>query len=148
MSIMTNITGKKTMLLQLLNRRPWLLRGVNVFALSLFVFSMNGCAYLQSLENPEENKNEPENKFDFIERNKAQHYVAPDAGAPDEIGIGKSADNEKVEQQTKDFNRPTPKERDDKVKNRDLAPRFYEDFIVLDGDQELDVALTFNSMCS
>ncbi len=145
MSIMTNITGKKTMLLQLLNRRPWLLRGVNVFALSLFVFSMNGCAYLQSLENPEENKNEPENKFDFIERNKAQHYVAPDAGAPDEIGIGKSADNEKVEQQTKDFNRPTPKERDDKVKNRDLAPRFYEDFIVLDGDQELDVALTFNS---
>ncbi|MBO5763418.1 MAG: hypothetical protein J6R85_06055 [Lentisphaeria bacterium] len=132
------------MILQKINRSKCFY-SANLLALAAFAISLNGCATFQYWEDEVTDADQAENKFDFIERNKSAKFIDQEVKLPEEIGKGKPADNKELAAAVEKFNRPENKAKDDKVRVRQPAPRFYEDFIVLDGDEELDVALTFNS---
>ena len=119
---------------------------VNVFCAVLVTWSMTGCGMIESLERDGGKPAEPPmDKFDFIDRHRQQSFVEKDENASGEIVAAPVvAGKDEIAAKNKEvFVRP-PVAAPEKTK-RQIAPRFYEDFIVLDADEELDVKLTFNS---
>ena len=130
-----------------ISRRGTGWKAVNLFCAALIAWSMTGCSFIDSIEREGGKKDPgPDDKFDFIERNRTQSFVKPEEDHSEEVGP-KSRGSSSDEIAAKTGKAPVRKEIDPnkKLAKRKIAPRFYEDFIVLDGDEELDVKLTFNS---
>ena len=130
-----------------ISRRGTGWKAANLCCTLLLAWSMTGCSFIQSLEREGGKKDPgPDDKFDFIERNRTQSFVNPDEDHSEEVGP-KSRGSTSDEIAAKTGKAPVRKEIDPnkKLPKRKIAPRFYEDFIVLDADEELDVKLTFNS---
>lgn len=114
-------------------------------ALFIFVAAMLGsCATPEPKENKEKEK-KPEDLFAFLHKDKE---VAPKKSEPAE-----TAEQEQVKAEEKE-NVSSIQEKIKKLPEKALQPKeekkkaplhFYDDFIILNGDEELDVKLVFNS---
>lgn len=120
---------------------------VNGCCAVLTAWSMTGCSLIDTLEK-EGGKpvGPPMDKFDFIERHRQQNFIDQGGAPSEEVGAKSTASTqEEIAAKTKDIPVRPPVNKNVKPAKRKVAPRFYEDFIVLDADEELDVKLTFNS---
>ena len=118
----------------------------NLCCAVLAAWSMTGCSVIDTLEKDGGKvAGPPDDKFDFIERHRQQNFVDKDDKQSEEISGKPVGASEEVSAKTKEVLVRPPAVKDTKVTKRKVAPRFYEDFIVLDADEELDVKLTFNS---
>ncbi|MBR4956606.1 MAG: hypothetical protein IKZ31_02505 [Lentisphaeria bacterium] len=129
-----------------ISRKGTAWKTVNVFCAVLVTWSMTGCGVIESLERDGGKPVEPPmDKFDFIDRHRQQNFVEKDENASGEIVASPvQAGKDEIASKSREVLVRKPVAVPEKAK-RQIAPRFYEDFIVLDADEELDVKLTFNS---
>ena len=129
-----------------ISRKGTAWKTVNVFCAVLVTWSMTGCGVIESLERDGGKPAEPPmDKFDFIDRHRQQNFVEKDENASGEIVASPvQAGKDEIASKSREVLVRKPVAVPEKAK-RQIAPRFYEDFIVLDADEELDVKLTFNS---
>jgi len=133
------------MILQKLNRCR-LMPLLNGAAALVFVLSINGCGVIKSLEAGQENQDgDPDNKFDFIERQCEQSFAQRTDNHSATLDQAAPANNTAVKKAIQSRLRPDKAPKDDGVRVRQPAPPFYEDLILLDADEELDVSMVFNS---
>lgn len=120
---------------------------VNYFCAVLTAWSMTGCGMIDTLEKDGGKiAEDPADKFDFIERKRQQTFVDDKDKASEEIsGKVNSSSDEIAAKPREVLVRPPAVKESTKLPKRKVAPRFYEDLIMLDADEELDVKLTFNS---
>ncbi len=129
-----------------ISRRGIAWKTVNLFCAALVTWSMTGCGMIDALEKDGGKPAEPPmDKFDFIERQRQQNFIEKDENASGEIkGASQEVKKDEIAAKGKEVLVRPPAAAPEKTK-RQVPPRFYEDFIVLDADEELDVKLTFNS---
>ena len=133
------------MILQKLNRGR-LMPLLNGIAAVVFMLTFHGCGVIDSLESAQRgDADEEANKFDFIERNREQSFDKRNDNQSATIDRADNANNPELEAAVVERVRPDKAPKDDKVKVRHPAPPFYEDLILLDADEELDVSMVFNS---
>ncbi len=139
------------MMLQRISRGGGWWKLANCICAAVMLLGMGGCGPFKmekngTLEDLDKKMREaPDDKFDFIERNRKQSFVAKGDAQKEELGpqsVGSSP--EEIAEQIRKVPPRLPLAPSVKPPKRKVAPHFYEDFITLDGDEELDVKLTFN----
>ena len=119
--------------------RRWALYGIA----GVFLAVLSGCA---ALEEAEKTTPEPEDKFDFIRRNDQQKFAEQEEPLPELVGDEPAPGVDELKARAEKLSSAEPKKSPaDEVRHPAPAPRYYEDFITIDGDEELEVMLTFNS---
>ncbi len=114
------------------------------------------CEALPDLD--KEKTDDPDEKFDFVKRNNNERYKEPDKKLPENIDVdtaGKANDDlkkkaDKLSQSLyEDKYQKTPAEKnaaaDHKGKPGARNSRFYEDFILFDADDKVEVSMSFAS---
>ena len=100
----------------------------------------------------------PQNKFDFVERNNSAQYKEPEKPQPEQVEIdtkgnenpelSKKADKLSATPKTGNYDK-TPREKEiaspGKGKPGARKSRFYEDFILFDANDKVEVAMSFAS---
>ena len=105
-----------------------------------------------------EKTDDPDEKFDFVKRNNSERYKEPDEKLPENVNVdtaGKANDDlkKKADKLSKspyeDKYKKTPAEKnaaaDHKGKPGARKSRFYEDFILFDADDKVEVSMSFAS---
>ena len=105
-----------------------------------------------------EKTDDPDEKFDFVKRNNSERYKEPDEKLPENVNVdtaGKANDDlkKKADKLSKspyeDKYKKTPAEKnaaaDHKGKPGARNSRFYEDFILFDADDRVEVSMSFAS---
>ena len=102
-----------------------------------------GCS---ALEEAEKNDREPDDKYDFIRRNDQKMFIEREEEKPDLIGVEPASGAAELKAGAEALSSAGTKPKAaDGIRRPPAAPSYYEDFITIDGDEELDVMLTFNS---
>ena len=117
---------------------------------------LTSCEALEDLQ--KEKSTDPDEKFDFVERNNTERYKEPDKLHPDEVDINTDTEkkNELAQKAEKLSKSPyankyknTPAEKaaaaDHKGKPGARQSRFYEDFILFNADDKVEVSMSFAS---
>ena len=117
---------------------------------------LTSCEALENLQ--KEKSSDPDEKFDFVERNNTESYKDPDKTHPDEVDINtdtvkkaqRAAQAEKLSKTPwEDKYKKSPAEKtaeaDHKGKPGARKSRFYEDFILFDADDKVEVSMSFAS---
>ena len=117
---------------------------------------VTSCGVIPDLQ--QEKTDDPDEKFDFVKRNNNERYKEPDEKKADNVEIDvKGKANDKLKKQADDLSRAphekkydkTPVEKsaaaDHKGKPGARKSRFYEDFILFDGNDKVEVSMSFSA---
>ena len=114
------------------------------------------CGIIPDLQT--ENNSDPDEKFDFIQRNNSERYTEPDEARPDNVEINTAGKpNSELNKKAENLSQKpfegqyskTPAEKnasaDHKGEPGARKSRFYEDFILFDADSKVEVSMSFAS---
>ena len=117
---------------------------------------VTSCGIIPDLQ--EENTDDPDEKFDFVRRNNNERYKDPEEVKADNVEIDvKGKANDKLKKQADELSKApfekkynkTPAEKsaaaDHKGEPGARKSRFYEDFILFDGNDKVEVSMSFSA---
>ena len=127
-----------------------------VIVSALLLPLMTSCEAWEKATKPADDT--PQNKFDFVERNNSAQYKEPEAPQPEQVEIdtkgqekpdlAKKAEKLSSTPTTGNYDK-TPREKEvaspGKGKPGARKSRFYEDFILFDANDKVEVAMSFSS---
>jgi len=145
------------MVVQTISKRKSLRLAITLLGLALLPL-LTSCEAISELQNDlqKEKSNDPDRKFDFVERNNSEKYKEPDPSKPEEVEINTTGKlSEKLDKQAKALSEEPYKDLTEKSfaekqneKNKEPGARksrYYEDFILFDADEEIEVSINFTS---
>ncbi|MBR2357842.1 MAG: type II secretion system secretin GspD [Lentisphaeria bacterium] len=139
-----------------MKKKNYIQSSLAVLFAALLLPLLTSCEALEDLQ--KEKSTDPDEKFDFVERNNTERYKEPDKLHPDEVDINTDTEkkNELAQKAEKLSKSPyankyknTPAEKaaaaDHKGKPGARQSRFYEDFILFNADDKVEVSMSFAS---
>ena len=145
------------MVVQTISKRKSLRLAIMLLGLALLPL-LTSCEAISELQNDlqKEKSNDPDRKFDFVERNNSEKYKEPDPSKPEEVEINTAGKlSEKLDKQAKALSEEPYKDLTEKSfaekqneKNKEPGARksrYYEDFILFDADDRVEVSMSFAS---
>ena len=117
---------------------------------------VTSCGVIPDLQ--QEKTDDPDEKFDFVKRNNNERYKDPDEKKADNVEIDvKGKSNDKLKKQADELSKAPHEKQYDKTPAEKRADadhkgqpgarksRFYEDFILFDGNDKVEVSMSFSA---